>query len=68
MTASNPVVRRLQSSGDAAFGVMRDPRRDNHIVAVLTITTIDDTRWQVELTLDDVRNMRADLVELLGAD
>ena len=35
--------------------------------AVLSVTPVDDKRFEIQLTLDDVLNVHADLVELLAA-
>jgi hypothetical protein len=56
-----------RSGGGASVGVARHRQRDDLMVAVLSVATIDGKRWQFELSLDDVHNLHADLVKLLSA-
>ena len=59
--------RRLRSAGDASVGITRDPVLNDRMTAALTFTA-NGKHYTVELTLDDVKNMFADLTTLLGAN
>ena len=59
--------RRLRSAGDAAIGVTRHPTAHDRMMGALTFTA-NGKHYTIDLTLDDVKNMFADLTTLLGAN
>jgi hypothetical protein len=61
------VLMRRRSVGDASIGVTRDPKLDDRMSAAFTVTDTTGKRYTIDLTLDDVRNLHADLAQLLGA-
>jgi hypothetical protein len=58
---------RRRSSGDASIGVTRDPQVDDRMSAALIVTDTTGKQYTIDLTLDDVKNLHADLATLLGA-
>jgi hypothetical protein len=67
MTASSQsVVRYLCSAGGASVGLVRH-RTENRMLALLQFVTGEGKRFQVELTIDDVRGIGHDIVQLLSA-
>ncbi len=66
-SSSQSVVRYLCSAGGASVGLVRH-RTENRMLAVLQFTTCESKKFQVELTLDDVRGIGHDIVMLLSAD
>ena len=59
---------RRRSMGDAGIGLIRHPQADNQMSAALTCSLNSGKRLIIDLTLDDTRNLFADLAKLLGAD
>ena len=58
----------FRSSGDAALGLTRDPRRPDRMAAVLTCTDDQGRFVRVALSPIEVRNLHHDAQELLDAD
>jgi hypothetical protein len=59
--------RLIRSAGDAAVGLVRH-RTENRMVPLLQLIGASGQRYQVELTVDDVRQICGDLVHLLSAN
>ena len=59
--------RRLRSAGDASVGVTRHPIAHDRMSAALRFTA-SGAHYTVDLTLDDVKTMFADIATLLGAN
>jgi hypothetical protein len=58
----------LRSAGDATFALIVDPRQRDRMAPVLRLRDILGREIVIELTAEEIRDLKADAAKLLDAD